>query len=232
MLVYLNVTGRTTERIAQSKRARAGSLAIVDYSQLARTCILWAFGLQMLCRLSLVLRFFLLFTEAAALRSIVLRYVCVPTSTRSYLTTTCVLFVLFLLLPLEMSLFPSNFVPLPFSLCMESTSYVFPFRMVFFYLVTTGWIFYISLLRDNSINSTHSDFSNVLLGIKVFTVTNNNMAISSRYYFVDPMLPPLGNPLKPHATVTFSPGGQCSHPNVLVFFPLSGRLLRRFRCSY
>ena len=25
---------------------------------------------------------------------------------------------------------------------MESTSYVFPFRMVFFYLVTTGWNFY------------------------------------------------------------------------------------------
>ena len=32
------------------------------------------------------------------------------------------------------------FVPLPFSLCMESTSYVISFRMVFFYLVTTGWI--------------------------------------------------------------------------------------------
>ena len=30
------------------------------------------------------------------------------------------------------------FVSLPLSLCMESTSYVFPFRMVFFYLVTTG----------------------------------------------------------------------------------------------
>ena len=28
---------------------------------------------------------------------------------------------------------------------MESTWYVFPFRMVFFYLVTTGWIFDISL---------------------------------------------------------------------------------------
>ena len=29
-VVYPNVTGRTKERIAQSKRARAGSLAIVD----------------------------------------------------------------------------------------------------------------------------------------------------------------------------------------------------------
>ena len=32
---------------------------------------------------------------------------------------------------LEMSLFSSIFVPLPFSLCMESASYVFPFRKVF-----------------------------------------------------------------------------------------------------
>ena len=47
-----------------------------------------------------------------------------------------------------MSLFPSIFfifVPFPLSLCMESTSYVLSFRIVFFYLVTTGWIFYISL---------------------------------------------------------------------------------------
>ena len=42
---------------------------------------------------------------------------------------------------LEISLFPSVcFVPLPFSLCMESTSYVFPFRMLLFYLGTTDWI--------------------------------------------------------------------------------------------
>ena len=40
-----------------------------------------------------------------------------------------------------MFLFSSIFVQLPFSLCMESgTSYVFLFRIVFFYLVTTGWI--------------------------------------------------------------------------------------------
>ena len=36
---------------------------------------------------------------------------------------------------------------------MESTSYVFSFRMVFFYLVTTGWIFDISL-RENSTNQS------------------------------------------------------------------------------
>ena len=33
---------------------------------------------------------------------------------------------------------------------MESTPYVFSFRMVFFYLMTTGWIIDISLLCKNS----------------------------------------------------------------------------------
>ena len=35
-----NVTGRAKERIAQSKRARAGSLVIVDQPQVVQTCIL------------------------------------------------------------------------------------------------------------------------------------------------------------------------------------------------
>ena len=56
-VVCPNVTGRTTERIAQSKRARAGSLALVDQPQVARTRILRVFSLQMSCHLSLVLRF-------------------------------------------------------------------------------------------------------------------------------------------------------------------------------
>ena len=39
----------------------------------------------------------------------------------------------FLFVYMEMSPFPSIFfVPLPFPLCMESTSYVFSFRVVFF----------------------------------------------------------------------------------------------------
>ena len=43
-----------------------------------------------------------------------------------------------------------------FSLCMESTSYVFPLRMVFFYLVTTGWIFLhqSAYVRIQSINQS------------------------------------------------------------------------------
>ena len=36
------MSGRTEERIAQSKRARAGSLAIVDEPHVARICILRA----------------------------------------------------------------------------------------------------------------------------------------------------------------------------------------------
>ena len=57
-VVYPNVTGRTKERIVQSKRARAGSLALVDQPQVARTFALRAFGLQVSSRLSLVLRLF------------------------------------------------------------------------------------------------------------------------------------------------------------------------------
>ena len=46
-VVCPNVTGRAKKRIAQSKRARAGSLALADQPQVARTCILRAFSLQM-----------------------------------------------------------------------------------------------------------------------------------------------------------------------------------------
>ena len=57
-VVCPNVTGKTKERIAHSKRARAGTLALVDWPQVTRTCILRAFGLQMPWCLSLVLRLF------------------------------------------------------------------------------------------------------------------------------------------------------------------------------
>ena len=52
-----------------------------------------------------------------------------------------------------MSFFPSIFVPLPFYFCIESISYIFLFRMVFFYLVTTGWLFDLNLC-ENSINQS------------------------------------------------------------------------------
>ena len=101
---------------------------------------LWCYLCLVLLRLC-----FSAFVKVAALRSIVLRYAGVPIATRVYL------FSLFDYL--EMSLSPSIFFPLLFSLCMESTPYVLSFRMVFFYLVTTGWIFGISLC-ENSINQS------------------------------------------------------------------------------
>ena len=86
---------------------------------------------------------------AAALRSIVLRYA----GGRSDISHTCL--YLFPFVCFEMTLFPSIVCTIfPLCLCMEGTSYVLSFRMVFvFYLVATGWIFDISLLLcENSIN--------------------------------------------------------------------------------
>ena len=109
-LVCPNVTGRTKERVAQSKRARAGSLALVDQPQVARTCCcaLRAFGLQIRCHdnflwcyvcfVLLRFRLFYAFVEAAALRSNVLQNAGVPIATR--------IFICFL----EMSIFSSIFL--------------------------------------------------------------------------------------------------------------------------
>ena len=81
------------------------------------------------------------FVEAATLCSIVLRYAGAP------IATTRLFIFYFGLLFGDVS-FSEYFVfPLPaFSLCMESTPYVLSFWMVFSYLVTTDWIFDISLL--------------------------------------------------------------------------------------
>ena len=88
--------------------------------------------------------------EAAALRSIVLRYAGVPIA-------TSVSFFLFFsyFVYLEMSFFPSIFVPFPLSLCMDYRvrRTFFPSGWCFSYLVTRGWIFYISLC-ENSINQS------------------------------------------------------------------------------
>ena len=101
-----NVTGRTKERVAQSKRARAGSLALLTshkwrelvYSgRLVCRChnvFLWCY----LCFVLLRFRLYA-FIEAAALRSIVLRYAGAPIATR--------VSFFFPFVYLEMSLFPS-----------------------------------------------------------------------------------------------------------------------------
>ena len=83
------------------------------------------------------------FVEAAALRSIALRYAGAPIATR-------VSFFFF-----EMSLFPSSmFCTISaFALYGEYVVRSFLLRIVFFYLVTPGWIFNISL-SENSINQS------------------------------------------------------------------------------
>ena len=109
--------GQGEDRIAQSKRARGGSLAIVDGPQIngpnLYTPGVW-FADATSSGVTLVfvlLRFRLYaFTEAAVLRSIVLRSssICMRPN-----INTCFSFFFFYFIG-KMSLFPSIFVPLPF----------------------------------------------------------------------------------------------------------------------
>ena len=92
-----NVTGRTKQRIAQSKRARAGSPAIVDLPYVARTCILRADVVLSFTLVTFVL-FCFIFVFLISLRPrpfvqsfFVLRYACAPLAACSYVTTVCVL---------------------------------------------------------------------------------------------------------------------------------------------
>ena len=100
-------------------------------------------GVMFVCFALLCFFFRHAFVEAAALRSIVLRYASAPIATRVY-------FYFFG----NIAFSEYFFVPFPIPLCMESTPYVLSFRMVFLYFVTTGWIFYIILtVRIQSIKS-------------------------------------------------------------------------------
>ena len=101
--------------------SRAGSFAVVDLA------------LRLFC---LILFWRLFFIGAATLRSVLLRYTCAPTDTRRYLTT-----VLPSLGSLNISFFPSIFVPFPFRLVWRVRRFVFFFRLMVFCLVTTGWRF-------------------------------------------------------------------------------------------
>ena len=83
------------------------------------------------------------FVEVAALRSTVLRYASATIATR----------VFFFFFFGDVAFSEYFFVPFPLSLCMESTSYVLSFRMVFFNYVTQDGFLYISLC-DNSINQS------------------------------------------------------------------------------
>ena len=101
------------------------------------------------------------FVEAAALRSIVLRYAGVPIATRVsfFFFPFYFIFYLFVYLFIYLFIFICLFggvafseyflVLFPLPLCMESASCVLSFRMVFFYPVATGWIFDISLCESS-----------------------------------------------------------------------------------
>ena len=102
---------------------------------------LWCY----LCFVLLRFRLYV-FVEAAALRSIALRYVGAPITTR-------VSFLFFLLFIWRCHFCRVFFVPLPFSLSKGMTSYVLSFLMAFFYLVTTGWILDTSSSK-NSMNQS------------------------------------------------------------------------------
>ena len=94
-----NVTGRTNERITQSRRTSAGSLALVSSGRLVCKChdvFLWCYPCFVLLHFCLYA-----FVGAATLRSIVLRYAGSPIATRVSLFLPFV--------NLEMSLFPSTF---------------------------------------------------------------------------------------------------------------------------
>ena len=122
---------------------------------MAQTCILRAFGCRchgvfLWCYVCfLLLRFRLYaFVEAAVLRSIVLRYAGVPIATR----VSFFVFFFFSFVYLEISLFPIMvFFLYHFRfLFVWTIEYhyrrtFFPSGWCFFYLVTTGWIFDISL---------------------------------------------------------------------------------------
>ena len=147
-VVCPNVTGRTKERIAQSGLVLVRSPLLTSHKWrelvpsglLACRChdvFLWCYVCFALLRFRLYAS-----VEAAALYSAVLRYAGAPIATRvSFSFLGGVAFSEYL------------FVPFPLCLCMDSTSYVLSFRMVFFYLVTTGWIFDISLC-ENSIKQS------------------------------------------------------------------------------
>ena len=66
------------------------------------------------------------------------------------------------------------FVPLLFSLCVGSTPYVLSFRMVFLYLVVTGWLFGISLC-ENSIKSKMEGTGKFLRSEYIFVSPRDNL---------------------------------------------------------
>ena len=137
----LNVTGRTKKRIAQNKRACLGSLVIVSLATSAANLF---YG-RLVCRCHVIslcyICFVLLSQKPRNLRSIFLSLFSISMRHDGH---TCSIFFFFLGIPL----FPSIILLTTIFFCMKSTSHASPFRMVFFYLVTMGSIFHISLCAN------------------------------------------------------------------------------------
>ena len=130
---------------AQSKRARAGSLALVDQPPVvARTCIFRAFGLQMpscmvsFCGVTFVLFCFVFVFMLSSLKP------------RSFVQSSFDNNMqaprrphVFILFEDDVAFSEYVFVPLPLSLCMESTSYVLSFRK---------WCFFVFVPCDHGLD--------------------------------------------------------------------------------
>ena len=98
---------------------------------------------------------FLLSLNSRSFDHLFFRDACAPAATCSYLTTICVLLVLFLFVSWEMPLFPSiMYYHYRFFFAWRARC-TFSFRVVFFYLVPTGWIL-TCLSCENSIHFNQS----------------------------------------------------------------------------
>ena len=136
-VVCPNVAGRTKERIAQSQRARALLTShkwrkLVSSGRLFCRChdLSLALPLPLFC---FVLVFMLLLKPRPFVQSFF--DIQAPRKPHVFFGGFFLLFIWRCRFS-EYFLYHRRFI----YLCMESTSYVFPFRMVFFYLVTTDWI--------------------------------------------------------------------------------------------
>ena len=144
---------------------------------MARTCILRVLGLQMPWRFSSGVKFVLFcfvfrlyaFVETATLHSIVLRYAGDPISTRVFFFPPFFVY-------LKDVAFSEYFFRFLFVWRVRRT--FFPPGWCFFYLVTTGWIFYISLC-ENSINQS---INKGLSWVRAFNILDTRRSLLRRHF--------------------------------------------------
>ena len=146
-VVCPNVRGRTKNRIAQSTRVPADSLAIVDCPQVV-FFFLWRYVYFVLFRFRIFA-----FTEVTALRSTVLRSsTCMRPDSHTQLPNSWLPLSPFSFLWRCRFFFRVFFKPLPFHLCLWKVCRTFhPSGYdACFTFVTTSWIFDISLCKNST----------------------------------------------------------------------------------